>query len=207
MNVKAYAAHKGAVAFLSLEDLHHPDCLFVVLPPGMEKQFGKTSVDHLLTCFLGKVIRVKGFLTHFKGKVRDGQELRETEERPKILVCDPGQIIEVAAPSLARILSPAEASKLPSGKRCTVRMQIKSVLTRNEEIILNSGKDLPDSNNLVVLLSPGAVAKYRNTLDTDIKTFFEGKTLHITSILFHTKRERKPLLIVFDTEQIVEAKQ
>ena len=95
-------------------------------------------------------------------------------------------------------LTTAEAAK-KLNEKVTVEVMVKST-GGNTNCYLNSEEDYKDSKNFTVMIPEGVLEKFKKAKIEDPKTFYKGKTVHVTGTV--TTNRDKPQIKVEDPEQI-----
>jgi DNA/RNA endonuclease YhcR with UshA esterase domain len=95
-------------------------------------------------------------------------------------------------------LTPAEAAKKVNEK-VTVEVVVKST-GGNVNCYLNSEEDFKDSKNFAVFIPEAAMEKFKKAKIEDPKTFYKGKTVHVTGTV--TTNRDKPQIKIEEPEHI-----
>jgi DNA/RNA endonuclease YhcR with UshA esterase domain len=95
-------------------------------------------------------------------------------------------------------LTPAEAAK-KLNEKVTIEMEVKSTGGKGV-CFLNSEEDFKDSKNFTVFIPEEVVEKFKKAKVDDPKTFYKGKTVHVTGTV--TMFREKPQIKLEDPDQI-----
>ena len=98
----------------------------------------------------------------------------------------------------AKPLTPAEAAK-KLNEKVTIEMEVKST-GGTSVCFLNSEEDFKDSKNFTVFIPEEAVEKFKKAKVDDPKSFYKGKTVHVTGTV--TTYREKPQIKLEDPDQI-----